>query len=228
MASIHTYQSNYLALRKRYINDAVKQAKASGMNPDQRNQLIAAADQKAQSDAKNLALQDSIRKVAQGLDFTREGFMMDLAGGFSYNFVSQTNGTLYNAGAWVTAGEQWASGIDLLGVVRYLYDPQNTGVALSTTNYHTIDAGARILYGPQTGKFSFGLEGIYRKVSGTTALNSSYRYALTTDYKVGTNQVLSFNIGRDFNGTINKGGNLIAALNFLIGFGSTRPVSGGK
>jgi hypothetical protein len=228
MASVHTYQSNYLALRKTYVNDAVKQAKASGMDANQRNLLIAAADQKAQTDARNLALQDSIKKVAQGLDFTREGFMLDVAEGLAYNFVSQANGTLYNSGAWITAGQQWADGIELLGIVRYLYNPENTGSILSSTNYHTIDAGARVLYDPQNNKFSFGLEGIYRNVSGTTAIKSSYRYALTADYRIGNNQALSFNIGRDFDGTVNKGGNLIAALNFLIGFGSTRPVSGAK
>jgi hypothetical protein len=223
LAAVHGYASAYNLIRTQYINKALKQAKASHLSRSERDTLIAKADKAAQADAKAATALDALQKGVKELDFTRTGFTLDLAGGLAYNFINQANGTLYNSGVWLTGGEQWKNGLNLLGIVRYLYDPQNTGTLLSTTNYYTLDYGARILYGPQGGKFSFGLEGIYRDVSGTTALKSSYRYALTTDYRIGTNQVISFNIGRDFDGTVTKGGNLLAAINFLVGFGNNRP-----
>ena len=54
------------------------------------------------------------------------------------------------------------------------------------------------------------------------------RYVFSANYKVGRNQNLSFTYGKNFDNTVSKGGNLIAALNFLIGFGSVRPVGGNQ
>ena len=43
-------------------------------------------------------------------------------------------------------------------------------------------------------------------------------------YSVGFNQKITFAFGRNFNGTVTKTGNLIAALNFIRGFGSNKKI----
>jgi Tol biopolymer transport system component len=43
-------------------------------------------------------------------------------------------------------------------------------------------------------------------------------------YDIGQNQQLTFSFGRNFDGTITKDGNLIAALNFVKGFGASRKI----
>jgi hypothetical protein len=42
------------------------------------------------------------------------------------------------------------------------------------------------------------------------------------DYALFKNQKLTFSFGRDFDGTISKDGNLIAALTLIAGFGNKR------
>ncbi len=42
------------------------------------------------------------------------------------------------------------------------------------------------------------------------------------DYAIWKNQKLTFSFGKNFDGAISKGGNLIAALTFLAGFGNKR------
>jgi hypothetical protein len=222
---VHNHASNYALLKDKYEQDVENQPNFFKLSIDAQSALLAAADQKAHSDDQAKAELDAISKAAKAIDFTRYGWMLDLAGGLAYNFVNQSKGTLYNSGLWLTGGYEFQQpGISLLGIVRYLDNPANTGVNLSADNYQTMDYGARFLYDAVDNKFTVGIEGIYRSVSGTTAVKSSWRYAFSADYQVGANQVLSFNIGRDFDGTINKSGNMIAALNFLIGFGNNRPV----
>jgi hypothetical protein len=98
------------------------------------------------------------------------------------------------------------------------------GATTAQIAYHSFDYGTRLLYDSPGDKFTFGGEFIYRNIANNPAIKSSWRYALSTDYQIGKNQLLSFNIGRDFDGTVNKGGNLLAALNFIVGFGNNRPV----
>jgi hypothetical protein len=42
------------------------------------------------------------------------------------------------------------------------------------------------------------------------------------DYALAANQKLIFSFGRNFDGTITKEGNLVAALTVLFGFGTSR------
>jgi hypothetical protein len=174
---------------------------------------------------------DSVKKAGESVDFTRYGWKLDLAGGMSYYFPNQvySSGSLYNAGTWLTGGyEDESSKVSFLGIARYLYNPKQAFAdpndILKQTDLSTFDMGIRLLIGTTSSKFNFGGELVYRSVLNTTLLGPSYHYTLNANYQVGKNQIISFNFGRDFDGTITKGGNLLAALNFVMGFGSSKSI----
>lgn len=192
---------------------------------DSLNKSVYAADPKTKA---NL---DSIKKIGESLDFSRYGWKLDLASGMSYYFPNQvySSGSLNNAGAWLTGGfEDEASKVSFLGIARYLYNPKQAYAdpksILKQNNLSTFDTGFRLLFESADSKFTFGGELVYRSITNTTAVPSSYHYSISADYQVGKNQLLTFNIGRDFDGTVTKGGNLIAAFNFIIGFGNTKSI----
>jgi len=220
---------DYLAISKNMYkySDSVKkimQAKLQHIR-DSLNAVVAEKSQFAKG-----AL-DSVKKAGESIDFTRYGWKLDLAGGMSYYFPKQvySNGNLNNAGAWLTGGyEDEDSRVSFLGIARYLYNPRQAyddpGNVLSQTNLSTFDTGMRLLAATKNNKFTFGGEIVYRSIVNTSLLKSSYHYSINADYQVGKNQLLSFAFGRDFDGTITKGGNLISALNFIMGFGSTKSI----
>ena len=72
---------------------------------------------------------------------------------------------------------------------------------------------------------SFSAEAIYRSVLGKSVIDPSWRLVLNAEYNLGANRKLTFAFGRDFDGTISKAGNLIAAINFIAGFGNDRKIS---
>ncbi|MGB3617832.1 MAG: hypothetical protein WBA12_06910, partial [Catalinimonas sp.] len=52
----------------------------------------------------------------------------------------------------------------------------------------------------------------------------TYRYALLMTYTVAPNRMVSFTLGKSFDERgPQTGGNLIAALNLVLGFGAERP-----
>jgi hypothetical protein len=174
---------------------------------------------------------DPIKKNGESIDFSRYGWKLDLAGGISYYFPNQiySNGTLNNAGVWLTGGyTAQKSNISMLGIVRYQYNPKQAyddpSEILKQTDLNTIDWGGRILFATNDTKFSFGGEFVYRSIINSTVVKPSYRYDLSADYQIGKNQLISFSFGRDFDGTITKTGNLIAALNYIIGFGNNKSI----
>jgi len=48
---------------------------------------------------------------------------------------------------------------------------------------------------------------------------------VNAEYDLGTNRKLTFAFGRDFDGTISKGGNLVAMINLIAGFGGDRKIA---
>ena len=216
---------SYQRLKDKSEDAAIRDARFGNLSGDAKLAILQKADEQARAEYKSGL--DSIKNIGQRIDFSRTGLMIDLAGGLAYSFINQANGTLYNSGAWVTGGYSSGSGLTTLAIVRFLYDPGQNSAAITNAgfaDYHTLDYGARLLYDSNDGKFTFGGELIYRNVFANAAVKSSWRYSVNTDYQVGKNQVLSFSFGRDFDGTINKGGSLIAALNLILGFGNNRPV----
>lgn len=180
---------------------------------------------------KNAELKAAIRKKAEGFVIERVGWYAELAGGFSAAFP--TNSFTYSiadrSGAWLTGGYDGGfNKISFLGIARYLYQPEtlfadSTG-KLPTNKISTFDAGTRLLYVSGNSKLNISFESIYRSVLNKSIVNPSWRVLFSAAYSVGANQQLTFSFGRDFNGTLEKSGNLIAGLNFIVGLGGDKTV----
>ncbi|WKL47508.1 hypothetical protein Q1W71_21435 [Flavobacterium pectinovorum] len=173
-------------------------------------------------------LYGQIKKIASEFQTQRIGFSWDVNGGISGEFRNRNfdNSKLFNAGIWTNLGYTIEKGFAFLGLVRYLYNPDKI-LALDNNlnefeNVSTFDAGARIAYSKSQSKFSCSIEGIYRSVLSGDQIDPSWKMIFNADYALFKNQKLTFSFGRDFDGTITKDGNLIAALTLIAGFGNKK------
>lgn len=173
-------------------------------------------------------LDKEIQAVASAFQTVRIGWTWDIAGGMSTEFRNRqfNNSKLYNAGVWTTIGytdTTYGAGLFLL---RLLHNPDQifakNNMLNDMSNITTFDAGLRYIYAQPQSKFSASVEAIYRSVLSSNTIDPSWRIVFNADYKILQNQKLTFSIGRNFDGTITKAGNLIAALTFLKGFGNKR------
>lgn len=169
-----------------------------------------------------------LQSLAGNFKISRLGFFCNISGGTSLEFVGKAfnHSKVYNAGTWATFGNTSKKGWGTLGILRYLYHPQkiyaDANNQLKRTDLSTFDAGGRLVFSNPQSRFSFGAEVIYRSVLNSEVIKPSWRFVTNAEYDLPNNQKLTFSFGRDFNGTITKDGTLIAALNFLTGFGNKR------
>jgi hypothetical protein len=195
----------------------------------------------------NANLQDTTKKdsvkykalhdAANNFMIERKGFFLDFAGGLAIDFpTDQFNYSVVNkAGAWVTTGyEGGNNGFSILGIGRYLYQPDQiladpTG-SIKSDKISTLDLGERLLYNGYQGKFTASVETIYRSIlNKNTLIDPSWRCVLNLEYTVNKGQKITFAFGKDFDNTITKSGNLITALNYIIGFGgNTKRISNNR
>ena len=183
--------------------------------------------------ATNSSAYQAAKQAALEIRNERKGAFLDFAGGFAFNFPDNRLGTgkLYRGGAWLTGGyEGGNSGFTALAIARYLYNPESlfalpTSI-YGTTNVSTLDAGVRLLYAADGGKFDCGAEALYRSMLNWEGIPASWRLVVNAGYDIGVNHKLTFTFGKDFDGAITRGGNLIAALNLILGFGGERKTSG--
>lgn len=175
-----------------------------------------------------IALAD-LNRFTKGMKVERIGFFLDFATGLAIDFPdNRFNYSLVSkAGAWLTGGyESGNKGISALGIARYLYQPDkifaDDSGKISNKNISTFDLGARLALNGFQGKFSVNAEAIYRSVLNDNVIKPSWRFTFNAEYSVGINQKITFAVGRNFNGTVTKDGNLIAAINFIRGFGSNK------
>jgi hypothetical protein len=201
----------------------------------------------ASTDAKNQMLLDAARRGEQAetdeisnlrekvkkLDFKRYGWKWDINAGIALDYPGQrfNNAEVNKAGAWTNLGyEDSATGLSFIALVRYLYQPDkviaNSQNVLQQNNVSTLDAGARIIFTPQENKFTLSAEGIYRSVLTPSGIDPAWRFTVNAEYEVAANKRLTLALGRDYEGTFHKDGNVIAALNLIMGFGNNRPVRG--
>jgi hypothetical protein len=173
-----------------------------------------------------------LKKQAREFTIERVGFFLDFAGGFAVRFPTNQLGYSFadNAGAWLTGGYEGGNkALSFYGIARYLYQPEkiyaDTTNTISNKKISTFDMGARLLYATDNDKFNFGGEAIYRSVLNKSIVDPSWRVVFSAEYDLGFNRKLTFNFGRDFNGVVTRGGNLIAALNLIAGFGNKKPVN---
>lgn len=172
------------------------------------------------------------KKLASDFKIERKGLFLDLAAGivldFTYDFFNRSKVT--KSGAWLTGGyENGSNGISSLAILRYLYQPDNisadnSGILLAD-DLSTLDAGGRFILSGAQGRLSLSAEGIYRSVLAANTVAPSWRFVLNIEYDIGVNKILTFAFGRNFDGSVTKGGNVIAALNFASSFGSSRKIS---
>jgi hypothetical protein len=179
--------------------------------------------------ASNPNLQSELRKKAREFRIERKGPFLDFSGGFSVQFP--TNKFNYSiadqSGAWLTGGyEGGDNSLSILGIVRYLYQPEtifadSTG-KIPTAKISTLDMGARIHFSTKEDLFTLSFESVYRSVLTKSITKPSWKLNFSAEYDLGFNKKISISFGRDFDGMISKGGNLIAALNLITGFGNKK------
>jgi hypothetical protein len=169
-----------------------------------------------------------IKQTAATFQTSRVGLSWDVNGGISGEFIDKkiNKSQVYNAGVWTNFGYTTQDGLAFLALARYLYNPDKIFALDNQTNkicnISTLDGGLRLVYsGPQS-KFSASAEGIYRSVLSSNTINPSWRVVFNADYAIFQNQKLTFSFGRNFDHTVSRDGNLIAALTFLAGFGNNR------
>ncbi|HTS43599.1 MAG TPA: hypothetical protein VMH01_04325 [Puia sp.] len=170
----------------------------------------------------------ALKKEASSFKITRVGWSWDISGGLSAEFINKQfdNSKINNAGIWTTFGYAGRKGSTFLGLIRYLYNPDRIYAKNNTINHisniSTMDAGLRYVYTSPQSKFDCSMEAIYRSVLSSNTIDPSWKLVFNADYSIWDNQKISFSFGRNFDGTITKSGNLIAALTFLAGFGNKR------
>lgn len=177
-----------------------------------------------------------IKTTASTFAIIRHGFSLDLAGGFTAAFPTNRidNSVADKAGLWLTGG--WVGikkTISILGIARWLYQPDSifadsTG-KVPTAKVSTLDAGVSFNYTSKDTKLNVALEGVYRSVlNKNTPITPSWHVVLNASYNLGNNKLLSLNFGRDFNGVLASGGNLIAGINLILGFGGGKTIPTSK
>jgi hypothetical protein len=173
-----------------------------------------------------------VRKIASEFKMERKkGGYLDFASGFVLDFPGDgfSNTQTSKVGCWLSGGyDSGNEGFTFSGILRYLYQPDkifadDAGI-LKTKNISTFDMGGRLSLNEAKGHFHLSSEAIYRSVLQKDLINPSWRLVFNAAYDIGQNQQLTFSFGRNFDGTITKDGNLIAALNFVKGFGASRKI----
>lgn len=176
--------------------------------------------------AKQSKLEADLQEDAKAFTGNREGLSVDIAGGLSTEFREKRfdNSKIFNSGVWTTFGYNWANGSSVLGLARYLYNPDEVfaldNMKNSIANLSTFDTGLRFIF--TKGKFGGGAEALYRSILSSNTIKPSWRLVANADYALNDNQKIIFSFGRNFDGTVTKTGNLVAALTLLFGFGTSR------
>lgn len=183
------------------------------------------------NDAELNALLANVRLKARDFKIERTGWFLDLAGGLSFSFPTNSLGYSLadRSGAWLTGGYEGGNKkLSVLGIARYLYQPEmlfaDPSGTIPNKNISTFDAGTRFIYSSANNIFDFSFESIYRSVLNKNIIGASWRLVFSAGYDIGFNKKLTINFGRDFDGTTQKGGTLLAGINFITGFGNKRVI----
>ena len=172
---------------------------------------------------------DQFRDIASDLNFERKGFKLDFNAAASFNFLDQvySNGINDKIAAWLTMSYDASDEFSLLGIARYLFNPDasflNDSDIMITDDLSLFNAGVKLQY--EKGDFSFSGEYLFQNAFDSQEVDSGYKFIVNAKYVVSKNLVLTLSFGRDFNNMITRDGNVISALNFVKGFGSKRAVS---
>lgn len=196
-------------------------------NESEKSELNAGFKKEIQAElAKKSKLEADLQEEAKTFTGNRKGLSVDLAGGLSTEFKEKRfdNSKIFNSGIWTTFGYNWANGSSVLGLARYLYNPDEVfaldNIKNDIGNISTFDSGLRYIF--TNGKFGGGAEALYRRILSSATVKPSWRIVANADYALSDNQKIIFSFGRNFDGTVTKNGNLVAALTVLFGIGTNR------
>ncbi|MEM1321347.1 MAG: OmpH family outer membrane protein [Bacteroidota bacterium] len=169
-----------------------------------------------------------------GLVFNRVGFKLDAAFGLVYDFPFQEtdSAALKTIGAWLTGGQviklegQKQRILSFLGSARLLSNQDqmtraNIGDPISIADNTNLDVGAKIDFNSES-SLALSVEYLQRFPLNNDTLDPTYRLAFNGSYQLAPNYQISLTFGRNFDGTITEGGNLLAALHFFGTFGGRR------
>jgi hypothetical protein len=183
--------------------------------------------QKYNSDKANIAKKETFRN----------GFKMDIAGGYSYRYPQNSvdSSLSFRGGLWTTFGYDWAGKnkdgqFSFLLMLRFLKNPSQIwadekGILKGKTDVSTFDYGLKTSY-INSGEHSttLNLELLYRSITNKQdekiKIEPSVRFAFNANYEVSKTIVLSLAVGKDFDGVISRSGNVFALLNLITAFGS--------
>lgn len=175
----------------------------------------------------NIDQSDEVKQFleqAEETPFYRYGWKLDLAFGLALDFPTNdfNNSVVTNTGAWLTGGyEDEKSGLTGLALARFTGNPNDKLISGDKENF--FDIGAKIIL-DRYKRFSIGGELLNRIVLKGNDKESRIRYTLDLSYELFKNKLLTFHIGKDFDSKPETGGNLIAVLNLILGFGSDRSI----
>ena len=171
---------------------------------------------------------DDIKVKVSNLKFKRIGLKMDFAGGLALNFPFDNFDSLkvFRWGTWINAGYEWQNGWSIFLLGRYLRNIDSKVIDDSNNvlvkSFGNLDVGGSIYFDNLFG-FTLSGEVIYRHYQDVDNVKAKYKASLNVSYELAKNKLLTFTFGRDFEGYTQTGGNLIATLNLILGFGSMRP-----
>lgn len=179
------------------------------------------------------AAAEQAHRMASTYKMEREGFFWDIAGGLVLDHKDRRfdNSYITKAGLWTSLGNNSKkANITYQVQLRYLFQPDNPFLAeadsLEVKDIQLADGGARFSWDPNNGRFSLSLEALYRRAINTGAIDPTWRLVTNAGYDLGNNKRITFSFGRNFDATTTKSGNLITALNLILGFGHKTSSSG--
>lgn len=171
---------------------------------------------------------ESAKKAAENVRFTRYGYKLDLSAVLSWDFpgLSFDRRKFSTFAAWVSGGYECPNGLSYLALIRFLnfsgLPLHNDQQLILYKDSQALDAGFRFIYSSPASRFGAGAEAVYRKLMNLDEVDPSWRITVNAEYDVGRNKKLSVIVGRDFDGILTGEGDLILALNFLMGFGTDK------
>ncbi|MFK8006004.1 MAG: hypothetical protein AB8H03_06520 [Saprospiraceae bacterium] len=184
------------------------------------------------NEANNLEY-NSLRTKAENLVIERVGFKLDAAFGIVYDFPFQEvdSMSLGRVGGWLTGGwnikgkgknpPTWS----ILGSARVLNNINQVFLAedgtQTTIDDLNFDLGGKVEFA-KGNKLAISLEGLYRFTSEDDNKGHNYKVAFNGNYQLTSDYQVSLTFGRNFNGTISKGGNLLAAIHLFGAFGNRK------
>ncbi|MBS1592774.1 MAG: hypothetical protein JST90_00510 [Bacteroidetes bacterium] len=193
--------------------------------------IVSQFDTPAIKAAEGQAKVSNLSKELKNYNIKLVGFKCDVGGGLviDYPFSKIDTGVFVSRwGIWVNAGYEgkkvaFFAAIRGLGNSRDSVKIDNNILTRATGNF---DFGGRFLWFP-TKQLSVSAELLCRStVCKGLAPIYQVRYMFIAQYVIAPNNVLSFNVGKDFNNNLKTNGSVVAALNLALGFGSKRTLSG--